>query len=368
MKPTKRILTLCVILALAGIGIIAASQKKERKTITLGAILPLSGTMSKAGNDIKAALEIAKEDLSSEFPNVHILFEDDAFKLDASVSAFHKLTNLDRANAIIGPLNGSAIEAVRKLADEKHIVAFTPWGAGNSLGGFLFKNSVEADAEAKAIATLAVQQLGFKRLGIVYLQNDFGLKHLNSFKSSVEQLGGAVVIAEPIPVPATDFHDQLLKVKNADVQGLYIVHNGANVGRITKQAKELGIETQFFGQYATESSDLISVGGDSLEGLIYTFTINEAHHTDKQKAFIKKFEQKTVGKPQIAAYNAYDIYHLLVTTLSECNLDSKCAQNKLASLKSYSGVSGDFSYEHNTLIREFFLKTIRNGNLVSYER
>ncbi|MEK7556480.1 MAG: ABC transporter substrate-binding protein, partial [Patescibacteria group bacterium] len=262
--------------------------------------------------------------------------------------------------------NGSSIEAVRPVAAEKQVVAFTPWGAANKIGDFTFKASHEADEEARAIARKAVADMTLKRLGIVYLQNDFGVVHEAAFRNEVEKLGGELVASEPIPFPAADFRTILTKVKNANPDGLYIVHNGAIVGQITKQAAELGLKAQYFGQYATESSDLVNAGGQSLEGLIYTFPIDEANLSEKQRDFIAKFEAKVGGKPQVAAYNAYDIYSIYVDVLKACKpSDSQCMRDYVMSLESYDGVSGKMVFEEGRLNRNFFFKTIRNGQLVA---
>lgn len=349
------------------VGCVQQTQTKE--TVKIGALLPLTGNLAKVGADVKAALGIAQEDFEAEFPNVEIVFEDDGFQPERSVTGFQKLVTADNVAAVIGPLNGSAIEAVRPLANQFQTISFTPWGAGNRMDNFVIKTSVEADAEAMAVADLVVSKLGIKQSGVLFLQNDWGQVHNTAFKKRVEELGGAVVVAEPYVFGTTDFRTQLTKMKEANIEGLYILENGAGVGRVTKQAYQLGLQVPFFGQYATESSDLIDVGGESLEGLVYSFPIDENHLTAKQLEFIRKFEAKTGGKPQVAAYNAYDAYAILLVAIKACGTtDKTCLSDYILDLKNFERVSGTFSYANDRIERPFYFKTIQNGKFVPYVR
>ncbi len=363
MKSLKFILGSIVLLIIVGIGILAIARRGPgQRPITLGVILPLSGTMSKAGNDVKAALEIAQEDLRETFPNVTLIYEDDQFKPDASVAAFKKLATLDVVDAIIGPLNGSSIEAIKPLAKEHELMTTTPWGAGNRIGDFFLKNSLEADKEAETIATYAVETRRLKKFGILYLKNDFGMMHAQAFKNKVDALGAELAAEENFVVGTTDFRTQILKLKDAGIEGLYIVHNGAGVGNVTKQAWELGLRVQFFGQYATESSDLVSVGGESLEGLMYTFPLNESELTQNQVNFRQRFSAKTGGLPQVASYNAYDIYTMLIQASAKCEKKDKvCVKEVLKNVQSFDGIGGKFSIVNERIERPLYFKTIRNG-------
>jgi branched-chain amino acid transport system substrate-binding protein len=363
---------IAIVIILVAVSLLSVWDKEENQIakiepIKVGVILPLSGAQAKVGEDIRAALEIAKADDKDGL--IELIYEDDGFTSERAVSAFNKLIAADGVRAIIGPLNSSGIEAVKPLALQNQVVAFTPWGAANKISGYVIKGSHEAESEAKILAELIVTKLNKKSPAIIYMNNDFGLLHHRAFKEDVESRGGTLVAAEPFVVGSTDFRTSLLKIKNANPDALYIVYNGAGVGKISKQARELGIKVPLFGQYATEASDLMDDGGESLEGLVYTFPINEGSLTFKQKEFINKFEETTGGRPQVAAYNAYDIYQILADTFASCGAtNASCVKDQILNLKNYSGVSGNISFNLNSIQRQFYFKTIRNGQFVRLEQ
>lgn len=352
-------------------GALAASKDSVyRQPIKIGVILPLSGSIAKAGQDIQVALEIARTDLRAKYPNVTLIYEDDQFQPSKSVSAYQKLMAADRVDAIIGPLNGSSIEAVRSLANEHQLLTMTPWGSANKTDQFLLKNSMEVEDEVKLVTQTMVKKFGLKRLGIMYIQNDFGKAQAMAFRKWVPALGGELVIDEEFSLAATDWRTNLTKIKAVNIDGLYVIHNGANNGRIAKQARELGLTIPLFGQYGTESSDLVSVGGKSVEGLIYTTPINQAKLTSVQRTFVRKFTRKVGGEPQVAAYNAYDIYALVVEAVAKCRQakvkNPACPSSAIKNRKHYTGVSGTFSLSGNRITRPLYLKVVKNGQLVMY--
>lgn len=366
MSSPRAMLWLAVIFIIAALGFAWSRQNGESETIKIGVILPLTGSLAKVGEDVRTALQIAESDFGSR-GEIELLFEDDMFQPERAISAFQKLTAVDTVDAIIGPLNGSAIEAVRPLALEKEVVAFTPWGAGNRIDGYIIKNSVEADEEAGAIAELAVNTLQLERLAILYLKNDWGLTHARAFETAVVTRGAELVASETFDFGTTDYRTQLTKIKSTQPDGLFIVNNGTAVGIAAKQARQLGITSQLFGQYATESSDIIASGGKDIEGLIYSFPIDESNLMDTQKRFVSAFTERTGGKPQVAAYYAYDIYAILRDAFQQCERrSSSCVREYILELRDYAGVGGVLSYVAQRLHREFHFKTIEGGQFVQY--
>jgi branched-chain amino acid transport system substrate-binding protein len=358
----KKIIWLVVgiIVLVLVVGVFAGQTKAPVESVKIGVILPLTGSLAKTGADAKIGLEMAKADLNSK---IELIFEDDAFTPKESVTVFNKLVSMANVVAVVGPLNGSSIESVRTLAVQNKLPLFTPYGAGNNMGDYVYKNSVEGASEAKVMAKKATE-LGYKKLAIIYLQNDFGKKYLESFKVEVPANGGTLVAEEPAPFGTSDFRTALTKIKASKPDALYIVNTNTSLAEIAKQASELGLNIPLLSQYSTESSSIVRVAGSSLEGMIYTFPINNKALTEKQKNFIAEFEKKTGEKPEITAYNTYDIYTVLVGAVDECGSNRECVNTYLSNIKGFDGVGGKFSIQNGKLVRDFYFKTIKDGQFV----
>ncbi len=160
-----------------------------------------------------------------------------------------------------------------------------------------------------------------------------------------------------------------MKVVNSGAEALYVVQNGAFNGEVAKQVKELGLSLQLFGMYGTESSDLIEVGGDSLNGFFYTYTIDGSNLTPAQQDFKDKFESIVGGEPQASAYHAYDIYALLSEAIYSCSepYEAGCLREYIENNGVIEGVSGRFWYEDGKVKRDLYLKTVEDGELVMWK-
>lgn len=359
----KIIVSVAAVLVILVLIFIGQTNNKSEK-VNIGVILPLTGGLAKTGANAKIGLEMAQADLANS--KINLIFEDDQFTPKESVTVFNKLASMDDVAAVIGPLNGTSIESVRTLAIQNKLPLFTPWGAGNDIGDYVYKNSVEGADEAKIMADKA-SDLGYKKLAIIYLQNDFGLKYLKSFKTEVAQNEGQLVAEEATPFGTTDFRTALTKIKATRPDALYVVNTNVGLAEIVKQSREIGFQTRFLSQYSTESPDLVKLAGNSIEGLLYTFPINESSLTEKQKEFIAEFKKRTGEEPQIIAYNTYDIYTVLSGAVDECRADRECVNRYLANIKGFDGVGGKFSIKDGKLVRDFYFKTIKDGQFVKWE-
>lgn len=360
-KHITKILVVSIVLIIVILTMIIDTANKKA---VIGVILPLTGNLSKTGYEAKTSLEIAQDDFDRD--RVELVFQDDAFSPKESVSVFNRFTNNPSMVGIIGPLNGSSIESVRTLAVNSEMPIFTPYGAGNNVGNYVYKNSVDGPTEAKEMAMVA-NRMGYRKLAIMYLNNDFGLTYLTSFKKAVMENGDELVAEESLLLTTNDFRTSILKIKLLKPDAVYLVHNSVSIAEIIKQASELDLKTIFLSQYAVESPELVRIAGKAVDGVIYTFTINETNLSERQKGFIAEYIKRTGEAPTVIAFNIYDIYHLYLNAIDECGVVKKCINNYLSNINDFDGISGRFSIKDNKLLRNLFLKTIKDGEFISVE-
>ena len=92
-----------ILLALLCIhGVLApAPALAESDEVRIGAILPLSGNLAGLGAKLRAGISMAAADAGG---GVRIEWQDGAFDKKQALSAYEKLTMLDRVRLIVGPL------------------------------------------------------------------------------------------------------------------------------------------------------------------------------------------------------------------------------------------------------------------------
>ena len=95
----------------------AVSTPKPQQTVKVGAILPLSGPYAKIGEDAQKAIQMA---LKGE-NNITLVFEDSQFNAKTAVSAYQKLTSIDKVDALVN-LDSVSFAAINPLISEKGIL------------------------------------------------------------------------------------------------------------------------------------------------------------------------------------------------------------------------------------------------------
>jgi len=279
MKNLKKLISSVLIVGFLS-AIIGATLfvgcKKEPAVYKVGAILPLTGDKADYGEKSQKGLELALEDIKKEMPNLKlkILYEDSKFEVKEAVSAYQKLKNIHNIPVVI-TLSSEVSMAIAPLANQDKIlqmaiVASTP--KYTSPADFTFRTTPRAEIEDKELAKAVVPR--YKRIGLLYNNNERGMGHRNSIKPEIEKLGGEIVVEEAISPEVTDYRNNLLKIRQKNPEVVCLFTEAKNIGIILKQAKELGIKTQFFGTRSTESKEVLSIAGKAADGIIYTFSFD----------------------------------------------------------------------------------------------
>ncbi|MEK7650294.1 MAG: ABC transporter substrate-binding protein [Patescibacteria group bacterium] len=114
----KIIITLILAVCLLGVGWSAGRHNSSPANgPTIGAIIPLTGPLASFGEKLRNGLLLYGE----EHPDVNIVFEDDAGESKRAISAFIKLSTVDKANLIVGPFGPVSSAALYASLNEEHL-------------------------------------------------------------------------------------------------------------------------------------------------------------------------------------------------------------------------------------------------------
>jgi branched-chain amino acid transport system substrate-binding protein len=379
-KTAKTILWLVVaVIILAGI-YYGVSKKPTAPTIKepikIGVIAPLSGEMANWGESMKGGIEIAVDELNStggiDGRRIEIILEDNqACDKTASVTAFRKLIDVDKVKVVMIGCSGATL-AVAPLAEENKVILLTPMASAAKIseaGDFIFRTSISDNIQGKILGKYIIEKLNFKKIGVIYVNNDYGLGLFDNLKSTFENMGGKIVQAEKYEFGATDFKTQLIKIKAQSPDALLIISYGSEGGLIAKQARELGINIQIIGTDNFGTKEVVESGKSAVEGAI--FSTPALDETKPEIQILKAEFQKRYGKEPpilIAVADAYDAAKILLKAIQMKGYDAFGIKDYLYSVKDYLGVTGIITINKNgDAEKPIFLQTIKNGQFVPYE-
>jgi branched-chain amino acid transport system substrate-binding protein len=353
---------------------VGCHKAAEEQSITIGAILPLSGNGAKYGEAARKGIELAREEINSRNrirgKMLNVVYEDSQGDPRRAVDAFRKLTSVDHVPAVIGDLFSSATLAVAPLANESKVVLLSPTSSAPELTGagpFVFRNVASDVFEGSVMASFAQENLKIDRVAILYINNAYGLGIEKVFKTSFTERGGHIVAEEAFPEGATDFRSQLTKIRSANPEAVYIV-GYRELGPLLKQAYEIGFRKQFLSTVMFEDPENLRVAGRAAEGVIYSARAYDSQSGEPAiQTFVSAFQQKYGQVPDIFAALSYDATKILALAMERNGFQPDDIRQGLLGIKNFPGVAGLTSFDKNgDVIQPAMIKIVQNGTFVRY--
>ncbi|MCK4445511.1 MAG: ABC transporter substrate-binding protein [Candidatus Marinimicrobia bacterium] len=349
---------------------------KKEKEIKIGVITPLTGGSAKYGEDIKRGYDLAVEEINEkggiEGRKINFIYEDSEGKPEKAVAAAQKLIQRDKVITILGALWSSPTLAVAPIANKNKVILLSSGSSSPKVtdaGDYIFRNEVSDEYGAEQTANLFFK-LGFKKIAILYVNNDFGIGQKDVTQKAYSQIGGSVVGAESFEQDAKDFRTQLLKIKEKKFEALLIVGYKETI-LILQQMRELGMKTQILSVALFQDFEILEKVGDIAEGAIYTYcgTFDVKSQEPKVKKFVEKFKEKYHTAPEYYAPLGYDAVKILTLAIEKGGFGPEQIKNALYKIKNFPGLTGTTSFDKNgDVIKPFILKTVKNGEFIRYEK
>jgi branched-chain amino acid transport system substrate-binding protein len=180
-------------------------------------------------------------------------------------------------------------------------------------------------------------------------------------------MGGEIDAIESFEVEATDFRTQLRKITLSNPKAIFIVGASKHVGMIVKQAKELGIKTQFIASSPVEGEEVLTIAGELANGIIYPYPYDIESEDKNQEAFRIKYKEKYKMLPEMLAANAFDALMIVAEMIDKYGYNVEKIKDGLYKIKNYHGASGVLSFDKNGDVHKpIIIKKIENGRFVRY--
>lgn len=213
-------------------------------------------------------------------------------------------------------------------------------------GDFMFRGCFVDSFQGEILAKYTKEKLGKTTAAVLYnSSSDYSKGIANAYKETLEKNGGQVLeFLSYGSDKETDFKAQLTKIKSANPDVIILPDYYNVVGLIAKQARDMGITSQFLGGDGWESEELTKIGGTAVDGAIY---INHyyAEDTDENvKNFVDSYTKKYNKTPDCFAALSYDTAKILVKAIEKANsTDGTAIRDALAGME-INSVTGNIKF------------------------
>ncbi|MGY3604206.1 MULTISPECIES: ABC transporter substrate-binding protein [unclassified Bradyrhizobium] len=248
------------------------ARAQSGETIRIGVLAPLTGGGGPYGADIVKASKLAADEINNAGGvlggrKIELFIEDDETSATAAVKAARKLLDIDKVVAVTAVWGSAPILAVRPLTLEKNVV-LTVLGSADEVTegdtkGLVWRFQARASSWG-APAARAILNGGYKKIGLLHLQNPFVATMIPSFLKTIQDGGGAVISNVEFKPDQPSYRAEIEKVFAANPDAVFVP---GYVNQFTSIAKEI-----YRGGY---------------KGKVFSLTIAAAAGVDGSSAFVK---------------------------------------------------------------------------------
>ncbi|MDM8535754.1 ABC transporter substrate-binding protein [Desulfobacterales bacterium HSG17] len=363
-----------IVLACSFIFLIINAHSKEPVQIGLSA--PLTGKFSGYGNNFQKAIDLAIESINKtggiDGRPLELIVRDSEGMPTKAKRIAREFGKNHQIAAVIGNFSSSSSMAARPIYDRNTLVQLSPTSSHPAYASgspYSFEIIGTQDGESLFMAKQAVSVFGKKKLGVLFMNNDWGIASQKFFVDEAKRLGAEIVALESFFAETKDFKPVLEKIYKAKPEVLFIPSMYNTAALILKEKKKLGWNDLIvMSPKSLYNPKLIELGSDAVEGIY----INAIFFPEDPRAEVQKFAKAYEGKygqaPDMFAALAYDCVYLLAQAIKQAGTDDrKAIRDALAGIKDFSGVVGKIQFtEHGDVKRETFLLQVKNGEFVLF--
>ncbi|MBW2991506.1 penicillin-binding protein activator [Candidatus Woesearchaeota archaeon] len=373
MKKTTKLaiaIAILIIIVLSGCTQTPAGQVVKEEPIKIGYVGPLTGYTASYGKSQLNALLMAVDEVNEQGgiqgKKIELVIGDSKHLPADSVTIVRKLIDIDNVKAIIGPIGSSNVMAVAPIVNQQQMPLVSPLATSpvvREAGEYVFRTMPDTALQTKKLAQYA-QDNNLQRIGVIYVNNDFGAATTQAFEKHFKQTGGEIVQIETHNFAEKDFRTQLTKINNKDVDALFLASYPVESGLILKQAKEMGFNKQIFGVETLGQKQALDVAQESANGIVYAIPKKLT-----SQDFIEKYNALYKEGMTFATDTAYDGFMLIVESMRECGTEGPQIKECLHKIgQNYQGVSGVITFDaKGDVDKPFALYKIIEGESVEID-
>lgn len=321
-----------VLLMLFSLTALSIAQQKE--PIKIGAIVGLTGEAAEMGIEFRDCATMAVDLLNAKggihgYP-VELTIVDAQSKPAVYATKAHRLIESVEVIAGFGGCDISFATAAGEVFQD----AKTPFTdiAGTTptiplVGDYMFMTPIPDNDQGRAVAKYIYEKLGYDTITIFKdVASAYGTKLTEYIIYYLKEFTGK---ENPVPfVPAyntgdSDYTAQLTRlkvnIKKLGIQAIVLPTWPRDAPKIAKQARGLAIELPLLGTDGVDTSALTEVGGDAVEGMIYSthFSAGMPGLPAMAKDYAREYEKRHEEEPGAFGTMAYDSFMIMAEAISE---------------------------------------------------
>jgi len=216
-------------------------------TLSIGLVMELTGPAGEYGQAAAKSVEMAFRDINAaggaQGCRLATITKDSQSQATVAVDAANQLVQLNKVSVIIGGnISSVTIPILTAVTGPAKILQVSPaassprltaLGRDGKTGGMFFRTITSDALQGTAAARFALDR-GFRKMSVIYVNNDFGVSLYGEFARAYKALGGELLSATPYNEKQSSYASEVTAAMAATPQALYLIStpvDGATIAR-----------------------------------------------------------------------------------------------------------------------------------------
>ena len=335
---------------------VAGCGSSSSKEIKIGLLNEMTGGNATIGTAAANGAKLAIKEINANGgllgKQIKAVVADNKSEPSEAANAMTKLLTQDRVVAVTGTFSSSNAIAAASVAEANkspYLVA----GATNpkvtvdektkNVKKYIYRVCFIDPFQGTVAANFAAKDLKVKKAAmLVDNSSDYSKGLAEFFEAALIKEGGEIVANEAYLQKDTDFKATLTKIKSKGAEVLYVPGYYEEVGKIVKQAREMGITIPIIGADGWDSPKLVEIAtAAALNNTYFTNHYSVEDTSPKAQAFVESYTKEYGQKPEALAVLGYDAVYILADAIKRADsTDSAKIIEALAATKDFPAISG----------------------------
>jgi branched-chain amino acid transport system substrate-binding protein len=356
-----------------------AAPAASSEPILIGLVTPLTGANALDGTEVRHGAELAVKEINEAGGvagrPLQLVVEDGKADPTESTNAAEKLITRDKVVTLIGCWASSATIAAMPIVEQNQVPLVVEISTNPTIteqgNKWVFRTSSNETLNSQFLGTTAVNDLGFKKIAYLAVNNDWGRGAATNYTKIVTEAGAEVVLTEYSEASEVNFYPILNKVKASGADSIFVTHGLQSMANLFKQMRELEINLPVLstGGYTLESMAEASGGDASIYEGAYTLAYTIPADIGRVPKVTKFVDDYAAAYPEdpIArgSGNGYDAVYVIAEAIKAAgSADPSAIRDALVNV-AIEGVGGHLEFDetqqaHPTL----YITQFQNGQQV----
>ena len=341
---------------LAAALIVGFAVAASAETIKIGVFGPLTGDAAATGASEKEAVDLAIKDKNAaggiRGKQIEAVYADDAGKPEEAVNVAKRLTARDNVVIMIGSISSPASLAASQVAAQSQTAQIVVSGTAQKIttqgNKWVFRSPVPDTKLAGDLADFIAEKFpNVKKVGFLYVNDDFGRGGFEKFKIGAAKHGIQIVAEERYARGDLDFTAQLGRIKASQAQALVEWSRYTEGALVAKQFVQMNMKMPRFGCDGVAIPKYVELGGDAVNGVFYMTHYSSATTANIPAAqkFIAKIKA-AYGKVANAYHSeAYDAATMALLAIENAGSEDRAKIRDALSKVSFDSTRGPFKFD-----------------------